>query len=126
MRRILTVVALAAVLVAAIARIGSAQAGGRLSKQDLHSLMIAAKTKEDHLKLAAHYRTEAERLQTDAKEHEEMAEMYKKNPHPLTSKNPVAVGEGHCRYVAQRYRQAAAKMQALVALHDDMAKKTAQ
>jgi hypothetical protein len=59
----------------------------------------------------------------EAKEHEEMAEMYRRNPHPLTSKNPAAIGEQHCRNIAKSYRQAAAKMQALAAMHEDMAKK---
>lgn len=126
MRRILTVVALAAVLVAATTRIGSAQAGGRLGKQELQSLLMTAKTKEDHMKLAAHYKAEAARLQAEAKEHEEMAEMDRKSSPPLAAKHPLAVGEQHCRSIAKNYRDAATKMQALAALHEDSAKKAAQ
>ncbi len=122
MRRIslLTITTLAVTLLTAVAQTGSGQ---RLAKKDLHALLMNAKTPQDHQKLAAHYRAEAERLSSEAKEHDEMADMYRKNPNPLAAKHPYAAGEQHCRDIAERYRESAAKMQALAALHDDMAKK---
>ncbi len=118
---ILTVIALVVTLLTAIAQTGSGQ---RLEKKELHALLMNAKTAQDHQRLAAHYRAEAERLNSEAKEHEEMAEMYRKNPNPLAAKHPYALGEQHCRDIAKRYRESAAKMQALATLHEDMAKKT--
>ena len=123
MKRIsmLTVIALAVTILTAIAQTGSGQ---RLDKKELHDLLMNAKTPEEHQKLAAHYRAEAERLNSEAKEHEEMAEMYRKNPGGPAAKHPYATGEQHCRDIAKRYRESAAKMQALATLHEDMAKKT--
>lgn len=123
MKRTLMIAGVVAILVSAVAQIGDAQAGGRLSKRELHSLVMNAKTSGEHLKVAAHYKSEAERLQAEAKEHEEMAEMYRKNPHPLEAKEPWGVGQQHCRDIAARYREAADKMQRLAILHENMAKK---
>ena len=94
-----------------------------MSKKEVKELIANAKSREDHQILAAHYRHEAERLLVEAKEHEEMAEQYRRNPHPLTQKNPAAFGERHCRQVADRLRQAATRMQALAGMHEDLAKK---
>ena len=123
MKRIGIVVALAVALVATVVQTGSAQSAQRLSKQELHSLLQKAMSREDHQKLAGHYRSETERLEAEAKEHEEMAEMYKRNPHPLTQKHPMAVGEGHCRYVAKRLHDAAARTRMMAPMHEDMAHK---
>ena len=117
---ILTVIALAGTLLTVIAQTGSGQ---RLEKKELHGLLMNAKTPQEHQRLAAHYRAEAERLNSEAKEHEEMAEMYRKNPNPLAAKHPYAAGVQHCRDIAKRYRESAAKMQALATVHEDMAKK---
>lgn len=110
-------------LMAGLTQSGSAQPETRMSKKEMKELIVNAKSKEDHQKLASYYKQEADRLLAEAKEHEEMAEMYRKNPHPLEQKHPMAVGAGHCRYVAQRYRQAAAKTQTLAAFHEGLVKK---
>jgi hypothetical protein len=120
---VLTIAALVVALLTAVAQTGSGQ---RLPKKELHALLMSAKTPQEHQKLAAHYRAEAERLNSEAKEHEEMAEMYRKNPGGPAAKHPYATGEQHCRDIAKRYRESAAKMQALTTLHEDMAKKSAQ
>jgi hypothetical protein len=49
------------------------------------------KTKDDHQKLADYYRVEMERFQEEAKDHDEMAEMYKNNPDPMAIKHPEAI-----------------------------------
>lgn len=125
MTRMKMMAALAAVLVAVLTQTGSAQSGQRLNKQELHSLMAKAMTVADHQKLAAHYKSEGDRLLAEAKDHEEMAEMYKKSPHPLTQKHPMAVGEAHCRYVAKKLREAAARVQTMAVMHENIAKKPA-
>ena len=117
---LLTVIALAVTLLTAIAQTGSSQ---RLEKKELHALLMNAKTPQDHQRLAAHYRAKAERLNSEAKEHEEMAEMYRKNPGGPAAKHPYAAGVQHCRDIAKRYRESAAKTQALATLHEDMAKR---
>jgi hypothetical protein len=83
------------------------------------------KHKEDHQKLADYYKAETERLEAEAKDHDEMAEAYKKNPSPMAVKHPEAIGEGHCHEMARRFREAANQAGELAAMHEDMAK-TAQ
>jgi hypothetical protein len=89
-------------------------------------LIASAKTKEDHLKLAEYYKAEAARLEAEATDHDEMAEMYQKNPTPLAVKHPEAIGEGHGKEIARRFRECAAKTQELAAMHEEMAKAAAQ
>src|SRR2546423_9765 len=96
----------------------AAERRSSLSKKEVKALIATAKTKEDHLKLADYYKAEAERLGAEAKDHDEMAEMYRKNPTPMAVKHPEAIGEGHCHEMARRYREAAAKAQELAAMHE--------
>lgn len=92
-----------------------------LSKKEVKALIASAKTKEDQIKLADYYKAETERLEAEAKDHDEMAEMYRKNPPPMAVKHPEAIGEGHCHEMARRYREAAAKAQELAAMHEQLA-----
>jgi len=103
--------------------VGSTAAGRRpsLSKKEVKALIASAKTKEDQLKLADFYKAETVRLEAEAKDHDEMAEMYRKNPTPMAVKHPEAIGEGHCHEMARRYREAAAKAQELAAMHEQLA-----
>src|SRR5260370_35303117 len=75
---VLTVISLALVVFVA----AGYSAGGKTSpsKKEGKALIASAKTKEDHLKLADFYKGEAVRLEAEAKDHDEMAEMYRKNP----------------------------------------------
>jgi hypothetical protein len=93
-----------------------------LTKKELKALIASAKTKDDHQKLADYYKAETERLQAEAKDHDEMAEAYQKNPGPMAVKHPEAFGEGHCHEMARRFREAAAQAQELAAMHENMAK----
>ncbi len=122
MNRRLTLAAMLLVPIAAAQR-ASGQSGGRLTKKELRDLLMTAKLKADHQKIADHYRTDADRLLAEAKEHEEMAEMYKKNPPLLAAKHPWAIGEKHCRGIAERLRQAAEKTKALATMHEQAAAK---
>ena len=99
-----------------------AQSDARLTKKELRDLIMMAKTKADHQRIADHYKAEASRLIEEAKDHEEMAEMYRKHPPYLASKHPAAIGYQHCRGIAQRLRQAAEKTNALAGMHETMAK----
>lgn len=47
------------------------------TKTDLKYLVTHAKTASDHHRVAAYWRAEAERYETDAKQHEELAAYYK-------------------------------------------------
>ncbi len=115
-----------AILSLGLTRNTSAQAEKRMTKQEVKSLIASAKTREDHQKLASYYSSEADRFAAEAKEHEAMAEAYHRNPPMLASKHPMAIGEDHCRYVAERLREASAKMQDLAAKHEEAAKSVPQ
>ena len=114
--------------VLAFVHISSVTAGTKptLSKKELKALIASAKTKEDHQKLADYYKAETERLQSEAADHDEMAEAYKSSPYPNPVKQPVAAGEAHCHEMARRFREAAEKAKELAAMHEDMAKAAAQ
>ena len=62
------------------------------------------------------------RLEAEAKDHDEMAEMYRKNPSPMAVKHPEAFGEGHCKEMARRFRESATQAQELATMHEEMAK----
>lgn len=121
-----TSIILALVLLALLSfvRTSSVTAGSKptLTKKELKALIASAKTKDDHQKLADYYKAETERLEAEAKDHDEMAEAYKKNPSPMAVKHPEAIGEGHCHEMARRFREAAAQAQELAGMHGDMAK----
>jgi hypothetical protein len=93
-----------------------------LSKKEVKALIASAKTKEDHLKLADYYKGEVVRLEAEAKDHDEMAEMYRKNPSPMAVKHPEAFGEGHCKEMARRFRESSTQAQELATMHEEMAK----
>jgi hypothetical protein len=108
-------------LVSGLAQNTSAQSDGRMTKQQLQSLVANAKTRDDHQQLASYYRSEERRLLSEARENEEMAEAYHRNPHMWTSKNPVAFGEQHSRYLAEHFKEAAMKMDALAVQQEQAA-----
>lgn len=119
----LTIISLTFLLLLA-AGYSAARQRPSLSKKEVKALIASAKTKEDHLKLAEFYKTEVARLQAEATDHDEMAEMYRKNPSPLAVKHPEAIGEGHCKEIARRFRESASKAQDLATMHEEMAKAT--
>lgn len=49
-----------------------------LSHKEVNELIASAKEPQDHLRLAQYYNSEADRLEAEAKEHEVMAESYRK------------------------------------------------
>jgi hypothetical protein len=92
----------------------------KLSKKQLQTLIETAHTPEDHLRLARYYDQRASALLAESKEHQDMAEMYKKNP--LTSSDKWnASTVGHCDYIANALRESAGKMTAMAASHRQMA-----
>ncbi|MGH9551463.1 MAG: hypothetical protein ACRD3W_18905, partial [Terriglobales bacterium] len=58
----------------------AAQSNPTISKKELKVLLKTAKEPADHEKIASYYRQEAARLRQSAKEHAELAAIYKQNP----------------------------------------------
>jgi hypothetical protein len=92
-----------------------------LTKQQVKALIKTAKTPEDHMKLARYYWYEADRLKSEAKDHEEMEADYAQNPsaHPVP-KWPT-LGQ-HCKDLAADYAKAAGEAEQMASLHEAMAK----
>ena len=100
-----------------------AQDGGALSKQELKILIVSAKTAQDHERLAKHFDAEADQLDAEANDHQEMVPQYKANPtidevkHPMSGRTA-----GHCQYFADDLHKAATQARELAADHREMAK----
>jgi hypothetical protein len=119
MKRIVTVmILLAAGLVGSI---WAVEPSGKLTKSQVMSLIQTAKTPADHMKLAKYYRYEANRLEADVKEHEEMASAYDKNPmaHPIPKGQTLG---DHCRNLVKYYGEGVKDANEMAAMHDEMAK----
>jgi hypothetical protein len=106
---------------------GAAQNRPTLNKKELKVLLKSAKGPAEHQKIAAYYRQEAARLTQIAKEHGELAAIYKQNPpHPaMESKHGSSVeGVSHCSRWAELDAEQAKEAEALAVLHEGMAKDT--
>ncbi|HET9215908.1 MAG TPA: hypothetical protein VFR18_02960, partial [Terriglobia bacterium] len=115
--RNLVLVAMATTLMANVA---TAQI---LSKAELKKLVAVANSPAEHERLAKHFDAKAAELEADAKDHDEMAVEYRKNPQGHDSKHPMSpVTAAHCEYFAKEMRSAAAEARKLAADHRAMAK----
>ena len=96
------------------------------TKKELISLLKAAKEPPEHRRIAAYYRQEAARLRQSAKKHAELAAIYGEE-HPSAAMeakhgNTFGQGENHCKKFAELAEEQAKEADAMVALHEDMAK----
>ena len=109
-------------------RLGAAEAKPtRLSHKQLVELLKSAKEPQDHMKLAAYYKAEAQRLRQRAKEHKEMEELYANLPAGGgSSKRPMTSGVPHCDHWADLDLEEAKEAEALASMHEGMAKGAAQ
>ena len=106
----------------------SAAQAKRLSKKEVKALVINAKSPEDHLRLARYYKAEADKLEVEAKEHDELAAAYRKSMTSQASamKNPMAPNTAaHCEFFAKSVREAANAAREMAASHEQMAKDAA-
>jgi len=100
------------------------------TKKELVTLLKTAKEPPEHLRIAAYYRAEAARLRQSAKDHAHLATIYSEK-HPfaaMEAKHGDAFGQGasHCKKFAELAEEQAKEADALVALHEDMAKSAEQ
>jgi len=85
------------------------------TKSEVKSLIVNAKTAEDHQKLACYYRAEARNEEAKAKYHDEMAKLYEKSSN--AKRDMIA----HCKQFADEARKAADADNQLAAEHEQMA-----
>lgn len=87
----------------------------QLTQKEVKALIVSAKTPEDHMKLAAYYRGEAQRQEAKAKYHEEMGKLY------ATSSNEKHDMVAHCKHFAEEAKKAAEADNLLATEHEKMA-----
>ena len=96
-----------------------------ITNKKVKALIASAKTPEDHMRLAAYFNQEADRMEADAKGHEELAGVYRQSPNTFM---PKGGGAGvfrtaeHCDSAAKSLREAAKSLRELAAEHEQMAK----
>ena len=121
------VLAVSAILFSLVPQMTAAQAAKvRLTRKQAKALAATAKTPEDHMKLAAYFNREADRLEADAKDHEDLAQTYRLYPYTMvggkTGGNPQTRTPEHCEAAAKSLREAAKSSRELAAEHERMAK----
>jgi hypothetical protein len=89
-----------------------------LSTKELKHLIATAKSREEHLRIAAFYEEEARKLEEKKTEHTEMGAEYDKNPQRYPSK--LSLGQ-HCRNLAVYYGQAEQQALELAGVHRQIA-----
>jgi hypothetical protein len=100
------------------------QSSEALSKKQLQTLIVTAKTSAEHLRIAQYYETKAEGYLAESRKHEEMTAQYAASP--VGSSSKFATGTvSHCVYLTRHFKAEAAKMQLLEQQHEQMAKEAA-
>jgi len=92
--------------------------------KDLKSALKAAKTPEDHERIAAYYKAKSERLETEAAEYEQAAASCRNGPvvKNLTAPNTAARYD----YIAEGFHEKAKANRKLAASQEQMAKDAEQ
>lgn len=112
-------------------REAKARIQGVTTNKQVKVLIASAKTPQDHLKLAAYFNQEADRLEANAKGHTELADVYRQNPRTTDGGKQSGTGSifrtaEHCDSAAKALREAAKDLRDLAAEHEQMAKDVAQ
>ena len=104
-------------------RLARGQDNVKLTSAELKELIKNAKEPADHQKIAQYFNQEADRLEAEAKEHVDLAAIYRANPTLDESKHPMSGRTaGHCDYFSKVAREAAHADRQIAAAHAEMAK----
>jgi len=96
-----------------------------LSHKQVKRLLATASTPQDHLVLAEYFRWEAGKMKEEGQYHLEMAEIYRVHPLPFDSKLPMPM-QAHCKYFAEKAREAANADEELANAHEHIAQQLSQ
>jgi hypothetical protein len=122
-RTVASSMALAALMVISAGQAPASEPKGELNMKEVKALVLSAKTPADHMKLAHHFNAMADKHEADAREHEELAAEYTREPQQGASKHPMGPNTAeHCKFYAEHCREAAKDMRAMAAAHEEMAK----
>lgn len=92
----------------------------KLALKDVKALIASAKTPAEHLRLAWYFNHEAEKYEAEARDHDEMIDVYRMNPR--AAKTPGGVGTiEHCEFLAKLNREMARTLREMAAAHEEMA-----
>jgi len=92
-----------------------------LSKKEVKTLLATAKTSADHQRLAAYYRTQAQRLTAKAQEFSAQADYLATQPATIESKQGISCNcASHYRYFAKQYAQEAKESETLAAQQEQL------
>lgn len=100
------------------------------AKKQVKTWIASAKTPADHERIAAYFNREADRMDDEARDHEYLADVYRRNPG--TSIGGKSGGGSmfrtaeHCESAAKSLREAAKNLRELAAEHEQMAKDIAK
>jgi len=109
-------------VVPAIVSVPAAAKDKALSKTQLNHLIATAETKADHERIAQYFDAEATKYETEAKEHAELAQAYRKSG-AASAKYPGSMQTfNHCDSLSTSLEQAAENARQLAADHRQMAK----
>src|SRR2546426_245519 len=98
--------------------IRATEAQPAVSKKDLKTAIENAKTPGDHQRIASYYKKQADRMNGEAKEHDELAEVYSKSSNPHAMKHPMSGQTAeHCKHFADYAHKAAEQAQELAKMH---------
>ena len=102
-----------------------------ITKKQVKAFIASAKTPENHDRLAAYFTREADRIEADAKSHEELADVYRQNPNTMGGGKQGGTGSifrtaEHCDSAAKSLREAVQNLRELAAEHEQMAKEIAK
>jgi len=116
----LTVISLALLAFASTA--AAAENSQTMSKKELKTLLAAASTPADQLKLAAYYHDKAQRLTAKSQEFSAQADILAKEPATIESKQGISCNcTSHYRYFSKLYAQEAKDSEALAVQHEQLA-----
>jgi hypothetical protein len=91
----------------------------KLTLKDVKALIGTAKTPTDHRRLVWYFNHEAEKYEAEARDHEEMIEVYRKTPRGVRTIE-------HCEYLAKLNREMAHALREMAAAHEEMAKEASK
>jgi len=101
-----------------------ARDGSRLSRKQLKGLLATARTAEDHQKIAAYYRDQAQQLSAKAQEFSERAAYLATQPATIESKQGIGCNcTSHYRYFSKIYSQQAREFEQKAAQEEEVVRK---
>jgi len=102
------------------ASLGQTPKTDHLSKHQLNTLIVAAKTPAEHQRIAQFYQFQSQDYLAQSKDHAREAEQFRNNPMRVNNKTVFST-VNHCEHFAQKFSDLAFESQELAKQHEQMA-----